>query len=74
MLKSPKKTKFKSPHLYLSTKGLKGTKRTHKSITVRAKESYLFTPQQREITRRILARPLRERYGTLNLRFSRIYL
>jgi large subunit ribosomal protein L16 len=69
MLKSPKKTKYKAPHLHLGEKGLKGIKIQQKGIVIKSKQSYLLSPQQREVTRRVLARPIREKYGKLNIRF-----
>jgi hypothetical protein len=47
MLKFPKKTKFKSPHLHLSKKGLKGYKNTKGAVIIKTKEDHLMTPQQR---------------------------
>jgi len=69
MLKSPKKTKYKSPHLHLGEKGLKGVKLRQKGIIVKSKKAHLLSPRQREVTRRTLAKPIREEYGNLNIRF-----
>ena len=69
MLKSPKKTKFKSPHLHLSQKGLKGYKNTENAVLLKTKENHLMSPQQREVCRRIISKPVKEEYGSLNIRF-----
>lgn len=69
MLKSPKKTKFKSPHLHLSQKGLKGYKNTENAVLLKSKENHLMSPQQREVCRRIISKPVKEEYGSLNIRF-----
>lgn len=60
MLKFPKNVKYKSPHLYLSNKGLKGIKKSPQAIIIKTKQEHLMSPQQREICRRILAKPVRE--------------
>lgn len=59
--------KYKSPHLLLSQKGLKSYKKVKNSVTLKTKESHLMSPQQREVCRRILFKPVREEYGTLNI-------
>jgi large subunit ribosomal protein L16 len=69
MLKSPNKTRFKSPHLHLSSKGLKSYKNTTNSVIIKTKAAHLMSPQQREICRRILSKPVKEEYGSLNIRF-----
>ena len=69
MLKAPKKTKFKSPHLHLSNKGLKGYKNTRHAILIKTKQSHLMSPEQREVCRRIISKPVREEYGSMNIRF-----
>lgn len=60
MLKAPKKTKFKSPHLFLCHKGLKGYKNTKNAVLIKTKEEHLMSPQQREVCRRILSKPVKE--------------
>jgi len=70
MLRSPKQTKFKSPHFHLSNKGLKGLKLSDKkSYFIKSQESYLFTGNQLEACRRCLAKPVKTEDGVLNIRF-----
>ena len=69
MLKAPKKTKFKSPHLHLCNKGLKGYKTAKQAVMIKTKQGHLMSPQQREVCRRILSKPIKEQYGTLNIKF-----
>jgi len=69
MLKSPSRSKFKSPHMHLSTKGLKSYKNTSHAVVLKTKEAHFMSPQQREVCRRILSKPVKEEYGSLNIRF-----
>jgi len=71
MLRSPKKTKYKYTfNRSLKTESGKGFQRASKdSILIKSKNLCLLTPQQREACRRILAKPVRENFGHLNIRF-----
>jgi hypothetical protein len=73
MIKSPKRSKYKNVHFRSLEKGLKGFKLSDYSRTIKSKETCLFTPQHREICRRILAKTVREYRCSLNIRFSLIY-
>ena len=72
MLKFPKSIKFKSPHLHLSKKGLKGYKNTENTIEIKTKQDYLMTPQQRGFVD-VFCKSCKRDYGYLNIRFSQIY-
>ena len=66
MLKSPKKTKYKAPHLHFGNKGLKGYKNSPNAVLIKTKEDNLMSPQPREVCPRILSRskkPLQTRMG-----------
>lgn len=71
MLRFPQKTKYKYTFNRTaqnkSTKGLQQT--TRHSIIIKSKNNYLLTPQQLEASRRIFAKPIREKRGYLNICF-----
>jgi len=71
MLRSPRSTKYK--YQYNSSLPKKGSKCLNPpkdaSILIKSQNSCLLTPQQLEISRRILAKPVREEDGKLNIRF-----
>jgi len=71
MLKSPKNTKFKYQFgPVLPVKGRKGLGTPkNASIVIKSQNTCLLTPQQLEASRRILAKPIREEGGKLNIRF-----
>lgn len=53
----------------MCNKGLKGYKNTKNAVLIKTKEGHLMSPQQREVCRRILSKPVKEEYSALNLRF-----
>lgn len=71
MLRAPKNTKYKYQYNQrLPQKGKKGLKTPQDaSIIIKSKNTCLLTPQQLEASRRILAKPIREAHGKLNIRF-----
>jgi large subunit ribosomal protein L16 len=71
MLRTPRNTKYKYQYnSILPKKGLKSLNAPKDaSILIKSKSSCLLTPQQLEVSRRILAKPVREEEGKLNIRF-----
>lgn len=71
MLRAPKDTKYKYQYTRrLPQRGTKGLKTPEESlIIIKSKNTNLLTPQQLEVSRRILAKPIREAHGKLNIRF-----
>jgi len=71
MLRTPKNTKYKYQFNRLfPAKGHKGLGTPQDAlIIIKSRNSCLLTPQQLEASRRILAKPIREEGGKLNIRF-----
>lgn len=71
MLRTPRSTKYKYQYNnVVPKKGRKGLKTPQEaSIIIKSRSTCLLTPQQLEASRRILAKPVREEEGKLNIRF-----
>jgi len=69
MLRNPIRTKFKSQHTFFTTKGIKGTQKIKRIVSVKIKKDYFFTPQQHQLSKRLFSRRVKDKGGKLNIRF-----